>query len=221
MKKNSNLVFIAAGACLIASIGEMITTFAMGPFYPGYSQLRETMSAMGASVSPISAPISAWWIVMGFLIILFGLGFRSAFGERGRGARLASWLIMLYGFGEGFGSGAFKANFIAGEFTSSAIVHDTLGGIGVVAILILPLVMLWVISKEEMPRFHRLSKILFVTGIATVLLFMFRFSSSSDNFLAEYKGLWQRLFMLNTYIYLVTIAVIMVKQQRRGTAKAE
>ena len=202
---------------MVVSVGELLSTFAMGPFYPGYSQLKETMSALGASDSPISGPISAWWIIMGFLLILFGLGFRRTFLVGGASARLASWLIMLYGFGEGFGSGAFKANYIAGEFTNSAMVHDTLGGIGVVAILILPLVMLWVISKEEMPRFHRLSKIIFVTGIATVLLFMFRFSSSSDNFLAEFKGLWQRLFMLNTYIYLVTIAVIMWKHQLKKT----
>jgi len=209
---------MAVGACLVVSVGELLSTFAMGPFYPGYSQLKETMSALGASDSPISGPISAWWILMGFLLILFGLGFRRAFLERGVSALVASWLIMLYGFGEGFGSGAFKANYIAGEYTNSAMVHDTLGGIGVVAILILPLIMLWVISKEEMPRFHRLSKILFVTGIATVLLFMFRFSSSNDTFLAEYKGLWQRLFMLNTYIYLVVIAAIMWKQQVKKIA---
>lgn len=215
MKKNANLILLAVGACFIASIGEFVSIFALGQFYPGYSQLKDTMSALGASVSPVSNIISTWWVIMGFLMIFFGLMFKRAFQENGRYVSLASWLIVLYGFGEGIGSGAFKANFVAGEFTSSAIVHDFLGGIGVVAILLLPLVMLKVISRAKMPRFHRMSKIMFVTGIVTILLFLFRFSTSDHSFLAEYKGLWQRLYMLNTYIYLATVAVIMA-QQRLG-----
>jgi L-asparagine transporter-like permease len=84
------------------------------------------------------------------------------------------------------------------------------GGIGVIAILILPMVMKKVVPKNTFPFFNRMSNIIFACGILTILLFLFRYSSSKDNILSLYKGLWQRLFMLNTYIYMATIALIML-----------
>ena len=121
---------------------------------------------------------------------------------------------MLYGFGEGIGSGSFKSNHVANELTVSGIIHDILGGIGVIAILLLPLIMQKVITKNEMPVFYRMSKIVFISGIITIILFLFRYSLNVNNFFTIYKGLWQRLFMLNTYIYLTTIAILMIKSQK-------
>jgi hypothetical protein len=175
---------------------------------------------MGASHRPVSDEISAWWVIMGVLFIFFATGFKKAFAERASLARNASWLIMLYGAGEGIGSGAFKANLLAGGLTNSAIVHDLLGGIGVTAILLFPLFMQKLITKNEHAVFYRMSTVVFITGIVTVFLFLFRFSSNENSFLAVYKGLWQRLFMLNTYIYFTVIAIMMIKKQSRGSSPA-
>jgi hypothetical protein len=206
---------IASVACLLAVAGEAVTMFVFGSQYPGYSQLKNTMSSMGASVSPVSNQISTWWVMMGILLILFGAGVKIAFSEKGRYAGWASWLIILYGAGEGLGSGLFKADRFAGGLTTSALIHDIVGGIGVIAILILPLVMQKVIPKNAFPFFSRMSRIIFICGILTILLFLFRYSSNKDNFLAVNKGLWQRLFMLNTYLYMATIAIIMLLPGRK------
>ncbi len=176
------------------------------------TSLKDTMSILGASVSPVAHAASIWWVIMGLLLIFFGIGFRKAFSEKGLFAKGASWLIILYGFGEGIGSGAFKANHIVNGLTTSLLIHDILGGIGVAAILLLPLIMQKVVEKNENPVFFRMSKIIFITGIITVLLFLFRYLPDENNFLSVYKGLWQRLFMLNTYIYLTTIAILMIKK---------
>ena len=202
-------------ACIIACIGEFVTLSVFGAYYPGYSHLKDTMSSLGASNSPVSDEISIWWVIMGLLLIFFGTGFKKAFSEKGLYAKGASWLILLYGFGEGIGSGAFKANHVANSLAISAIIHDILGGIGVTAILLLPLIMQKVITKNEMPVFYRMSKIVFISGILTVLLFLFRYSSNEHSFFTIYKGLWQRLFMLNTYIYLTTIALLMLKRDKK------
>lgn len=214
MEKRSNYIILSAIACFIACIGEFATIFVLGEYYPGYKQMKDTMSALGASISPVGNLISTWWVIMGFLILFFGTGVRKTFPDKFFHTKLASWLIILYGLGEGIGSGAFKADHIANGLSNSAIIHDIVGGIGVTAILILPLIMLRVIPKNEDPDFYRMSKIIFVTGLLTVLLFMFRFSSGNTNFLTIYKGLWQRLFMLNTYIYFTTIAFIIIKRAR-------
>jgi hypothetical protein len=214
MKKDAQYIIVSAVACITVCIGEFVTLFAFGAHYPGYNQLKETMSSLGATNSPFSNEISIWWVIMGVLLIFFGTGLRKAFPEKDLYSKIASLLIMLYGFGEGIGSGAFKADHIVNGLTTSAIIHDILGGIGVTAILLLPLIMQRVITKNEMPVFYRMSKIVFVTGIVTVLLFLFRYSSNENNFFTVYKGLWQRLFMLNTYIYLTTIAILMIKKAK-------
>ena len=204
-------------ACTVGVAGEFIFIFLLGTFYPGYSQLTNTMSSLGASASPVSIPMSAWWTIAGLLFIFFGTGFRRAFSDRGRFAVLASWLIIIYGIGEGIGSGLFRADhLLSGGLTTAGIIHDILGGIGVFAILLLPLVMQKVIISAEMPGLYLMSQIIFFTGIAMVLLFTFRYSPDKQNFLSRYKGLWQRLFMLNTYVYFMAIAVAMWRRDRKG-----
>jgi hypothetical protein len=153
MKRSVKYISVSAAACITASIGEFIALFVFGAYFPGYNHLKDTMSKLGASVSPVADEVSLWWIIMGLLFIFFGTGFRKAFSEKGLYARAASWLIILYGFGEGIGSGAFKANRIPDGLTFSLIIHDILGGIGVAAILLLPLVMQKVITRNEMPCF--------------------------------------------------------------------
>jgi hypothetical protein len=213
-KNSRRYITVSAVACFTACTGEFVTMFVCGAQYPGYSHLKNTMSSLGASVSPVSDEISLWWIFMGVLFILFGTGLYKAYSEKGKYASRASWLVILYGIGEGIGSGAFKADRISNGLTTSALIHDILGGIGVIAILLFPLIMQKVIAKNEIPFFHRMSQIIFISGIITVFLFLFRYSINENNFLAIYKGLWQRLFMLNTYIYFITIAIIMIRRQQ-------
>ena len=188
--------------------------FILGSYDPGYSHLRDTMSSLGAAVSPVSDAISLWWISMGVFLIIFGIGLQKAFSEKGSYARIASLLIILYAIGEGIGSGVFKANRTADGPTTSAMIHDILGGIGVTAILIFPMIMQKVISKREMPFFHRMSWIVFICGIVLTFLFLLRYLPDKNNFFLIYKGLWQRLFMLNTYTYLITLSILMLNRQK-------
>jgi len=214
MKNSSKYIIASSVACIIVCIGEFAAIFVFGSYYPGYSQLKDTMSLLGSSISPVSAEISTWWALAGILLMFFGTGFRKAFLEKGRYSKLASWLIILYGFGEGIGSGIFKSDRIANELTTSAFIHDAFGGIGVASILLFPFIMQKVFSKNEKPVFYRISQIVFVTGLITILLFLFRLLPDENNFFSIYKGLWQRLFMLNTYFYLTFIAILMIKKQK-------
>lgn len=184
--------------------------FVFGPRYPGYSQLKDTMSALGASASPVSTPMSTWWIVMGGLMAVFGTGIRTEFRGKGRPAAFASWLVILYGLGEGIGSGVFKADRLVNGLATSAVIHDVVGAVGVVAVLVFPLVMQRLISRDEQPFFSKMSRIVFVMGLVTVGMFLFRYLPDKDSFMVANKGLWQRLFMLNTYVYMGTVAVVML-----------
>ncbi len=218
MKITQKYILFSAFAGILASIVDVVTMFIFGTYFPGYSQLKDTVSRLGSSISPVSNQISTIWIIIGILLILFGVGFHYEFEKKGTYAKISSWLIVLYGFGEGIGSGVFKADRIANSLTTSGTIHEILGSIGIISILLLPLVMQKVIRKNENPKFYLMSQIVFTAEFIFILLFVFRFSSDQAGFISTYKGLWQRIFILISYIYLIRIAILMINRriQRSG-----
>ena len=76
MRKPDRIVIFSVITCLIACTGEIVTIFLAEGCYPGYNPLKNTMSSLGASNSPVSDQISLWWIIMGFLFIFYAIGFK-------------------------------------------------------------------------------------------------------------------------------------------------
>lgn len=219
MRKPHDYTVFSALAGILASLTDLVSMVMFGVCSLDYNSLKDTVSSLGASVSPVSAQISTIWIIVGVLLIFFGIGFYREFSEKGRSARIASWMIILYGFGEGIGSGIFKADRIATGLTITGVFHEMLGGLGIISIIFLPLIMRKVIPAKENPAFQVLSMFVFVSGVILILLFLFRYSANETNFFSVYKGLWQRLFILITYIYLLSIAVLMIKRHQKQTER--
>jgi hypothetical protein len=206
------VVILGALACLAACVGDFLFTFLLGSRYPGYNQITDVMSLLGTSGSPVSHIISLWWIILGFLIIIFAIGFRFAFSPPGINLKISFWLLVIYGVGEGIGSGLFKANGGENSMTSSYIIHDIFGGAGVLAILILPLAVARILPFSLSLFFRRFSWFVLICGTLLLILFTFRFTGSVSTFPAKYTGLWQRLFVFDFYIYLLVIASVMTKR---------
>ena len=201
------LIITGLIACVVACIGDFAVTFIFGRYYPGYSQLHDTMSSLGASDSPVSDKVSLWWVILGILIILFAIAFRLVIGPR-KYSWLAAIMLVIYGVGEGFGSGLFKADPATGALISASFIHNALGGTGVAALMFFPLVMQKIIPRSENVQLFRYSTAVFIIGLIFIALFLFRFSNFE--ILKIYKGLWQRLFVLNLYIYLLVVDGILI-----------
>lgn len=208
------LIIISAIACFTGCIGDFYATYVLGDYFPGYSHYIGTMSKLGTTASPVSEIISSWWIILGFLTILFAIGFSKAFGYSNKYVKIATWLLILYGLGEGLGSALFKAESVKNTLNIPAILHEVMGGIGIFAILLLPLALIKIIPCTSAPGFHRLSVLVITIGIILIALFLLPLYFREMNLLARNKGLWQRLFVLDYYLYLIVIAVIMIKKQR-------
>lgn len=204
------LVYAGSAACFIGCIGDFLSLFILGSHYPGYSQLHETMSSLGSTASPVSGIISAMWVILGLLMIVFAFGFKEALPRDDKYVKAVFWLLILYGLGEGAGSGLFKADTVSGTYTISFIVHDILGSAGLIAILILPLIVQKIKPYFSGRCFLRYSVITVVSGTLFLVLFSFRFIGNENNTLSSLKGLWQRLFVLVYYIYLTVLAIKMI-----------
>jgi hypothetical protein len=213
MIKSRSLVTVGAIACFVACAGDFLVVFIFGSYYPGYNQLINTMSSLGASASPVSGIVSLCWIVLGFIFILFAIGFREHFSTGGKSARLAFWLLVIYGTGELMGSGVFKADHSGNTISDSAIIHGLLGSIGIAALFILPLIMTKIIPRSSNPGFYIYSRFVVSTGFVLLVFFNYRFTQSGANFIEKYEGLWQRLFVMDYYIFLMIIAGKMLRKQ--------
>jgi len=128
-------------------------------------------------------------------------------------------LILLYGLGENIASGVFRADRVNGELTSLAYLHDFLGGIGVLSLLVLPFVMQKIFTKFSFPLFNRYSRMAWLVGFIATVFFSFRLEYFAGTFLYNYSGLWQRIFLADYYIYFTVIAVMMIKENNSVQSK--
>lgn len=209
MTTNRSVIAAGAAACIIACTGDFAFTFIGGSYYPGYSQIHDTMSSLGATASPVSGILSLWWVVMGLLFVLYAMAIYYAFASRPF-IKVAAALIMLYGLGEGLGSGLFKADPAAEAIISSYLFHNILGGVGIISILILPLIMKKVIPGNENMFLPVLSNIVFAAAIIFITLFLSRFDAFG--IITDLKGLWQRLLVADIYIYLLFVDGLVIKR---------
>jgi hypothetical protein len=213
MISRKTLVSLGAVACFIGCAGDFVVIFFFGQFYPGYSQLNNTMSSLGATISPVSNIVSMSWIVLGLMFMFFAYVFGKFYSPSGKYINFAALLIAIYGLGEFIGSGLFKADHIGNTVTQSAVVHGITGSIGIAAMSVLPLVMLIIIPRAENRGLRRLSWIVFFSTLVLLVLFNYWYFHPEPNILTRLEGLWQRLLALNYYIYLSAIAYLMMKNQ--------
>ena len=211
---NNRLAIISSIICITACIGDILVTAILGSYYPGYSHLRDTLSQMGSSISPVSRMMSLWWIVLGLMFVAFGVCFGKSFLNPSKYVKIAAWLIVLYGVGEGISSGVFPVNYNENGFDFNSLLHIVLSGAGVLAIMILPFVLQQVFIKKNFPHFYRYSYIVVVLGLLFISLFSIAKSiDDSQNFFVQYKGLWQRILSLNFYCYLISLVLLMLKDK--------
>jgi hypothetical protein len=121
----------------------------------------------------------------------------------------------LYGLGEGVASGVFRIDLVNGELTNGGVLHELFGGVGVISLLLLPLVMRKIFTQYSFPVFFRYSGIVLAAGFISTLLFSFRIQYFQGTFLYTYSGLWQRIFLVNFYLYFVVIANMMIQKVNR------
>jgi len=216
-----SLATSAALLCICGCVADLVLLYVFGKQIPGYNQFTSSISKLGVSSSPVSGAVTAWLIILGFIFILFAFGFRLAFAEYGKESRKACWLLITYGLGESIASGLFKADIINGTLTRLALVHDILGGIGIVALLLLPLVLRKMFNREAFPAFYRFSGIVLAIGVISILLFSFRLNYFKNTFLNTYSGTWQRAFLVDYYIYFSVLALMMIKKNTYKATNAK
>jgi Protein of unknown function (DUF998) len=219
MKENKRFIrwsYTALIACVFATVCDVVSLAVFARFYPGYDPGLQPISALGASGSPIARFVSGWWILLGFVFLLFAFAYGKSNVLHNPAQKIAAWLIGVYGLGEEAGSGLFPGNHVAGHLTSTGIIHNGIGGIGTVALIAVPFVLMIKYNRTDHPAFHRFLLIISLTGILFFLIFsLSRLTLPAMQGLRLLHGLWQRLFVADYYIMLVVIAARQVLEAKR------
>ena len=208
-KKPLPFILLAAGVSgILASIGDFIVTSILGSLYPGYSFIHRSESYLGTSVSPVAVYMNAWGVVFCFLLIFFAWGLRTTIFRYEKWQTRTVVLVVLYGLGEGAGSGLFPYNHVNNVLTLSGKLHSLFGALGGMAIVTIPFAGIKIFSKESFPLLHAYSKLVLIAGLILTVVFLV-----SDRDVISYKGLWQRVYLFNYHLYLSVLALVMLKQK--------
>ncbi len=212
MNKINIISIISSVACIIACVGDFLVIFILSLFYKNYSHLKHTISELGTTQSPVSSLINTWWIIYGILIIIFAIGFWKIFYSLNSiTVTVISILIITLGIGAGILAGIFSADPSGQEITLSGKIHSISAGIGFLAIIFMPLISLSIFTKEKYPYIFLFSIIIQILGMIFLIIIFISGKAYFKDSILGYSGLWQRLFLLNYYIYLVVIALKMFR----------
>lgn len=203
-------VVIAAISCFVACVGDFAVTLIIGFIFKGYDFLNQSESYLGRSGSPVAAYMRAWGVIFSLLFIIYAWTLRKTILSKGAWQLAAVWLIIIYGLGEGMGSGLFPYNHIGNELSLSGKLHNLFSGIGVTALLLLPVALWRVFPKRTFPKMN--AYIHFVGWSGLLLIFVFMLSRLD---ILPLKGLWQRLFILDYYSLMMAIAIDMLVTHSR------
>jgi hypothetical protein len=206
---SKRIIFVSVGLLCVA---DLVLIYIFGKQIPGYSHLSCTISSLGESSCPVSVKVIIWSVILGIIFILFGFSFSQVIFSNGKETNIAYQLIILYGFGENIVSGIIKSDIINGVLSLTAIVHNLLGGMGVAAMLLFPLILMKVFTGKSFPGFYLFSVIVFAIGLISISFFMIRVFNSETAFFNSFKGLWQRIFLVDFYIYYIALAVVMIRK---------
>ena len=208
------LIEFCAVLGISACVGELVITRLLETWYPGYAPLLQPMSDLGHSDSPVAGLASAWWVTMGLLFVVFGYGFHRAFSHQGKELRISAWMIAAYGVGEGLGSGLVAGSPGHEIRTLNSIVHNMLGAIGVLAIVLLPFFVMKIYDSRRSPVMYWYSWFTSLTGIFFIILFLVSQVYEPEGSLMACHGLWQRLFVAIYYLFLISLAVLMFLKRK-------
>jgi hypothetical protein len=204
------MIRISAVMGILACVEDIYIICLLGTWYPGYKPLFQAMSDLGHEGSPVARIVSTEWILMGLMFIIFGYGFYRCFVHHGNRARTAGWMLGLYGIGEGLGSGLIPGT--PGKLfqTLRGTFHSLLGGVGVLAAILLPFIIIKMFDARKSSALYWYSWITTVTGILFFVLFSISNFYHPAGHWISYLGLWQRLFTLTYFLYFIYLAVLML-----------
>ena len=202
------IVFTGPYLLLTAMAGDLLVSFVLSLFYKGYSNLKNSISALGNPSSPVRIPFNIWMLIEG---ILFLLALPALYAKYHLVSGFLTVLLMVFIAVFAVGACIFTCFFSVNESKDVVTVQSKIHGIGSVTGFML---FLFVPLIASILSFKAGDKALGVTGIVCFILSLVSFSlfvmADKEEFkdtVINNEGLWQRVNLLFMYLPLALAAV--------------
>jgi len=209
MTGKKTIIWIGLVSIWLFFILEITTDIVFGLKFPGYNWKTQSLSYLGQSGSPIEYWVTLWGILFSVLISLFAFAFYRHYSFS-KWAKIAALSLLIYGLGEGIGSGCFPIDPPGTILTLNGRLHNILGGIGDTGIVLLPFLLMLLFLRNENRRLSNYLWTVVGIGITMAVLFLIAKYFHPDNFILAYKGIWQRIYTLNYDVMLLVISFKML-----------
>lgn len=199
-----NILWIGIVSFWLFFVMEVVTDIWFGSQYPGYNWKTQSLSYLGQRGSPVEHWVQLCSILFTILITLFAYSFYQI-NNSNKWAGIAACMLIVYGLGEGLGSGFFPIDSPDAIITMNGRLHNIFGAIGDTGLVLFPFVLMLMFPKIENYKLHIYLWSVVGIGLLMVSFFLIAKYFHPDNFILSYKGVWQRIYLFNYYIMLGVI----------------
>ncbi len=189
---------------------EITTDLWFGSQFPGYNWKTQSLSYLGQSGSPVEHWVTLWGFGFSILILWFDYAFYLTYKQL-RWIKIAAFALLLFGLGEGIGSGCFPINPPGTPPTINSQLHNLFSGIGDTGIVLFPFLLMFIFPRHEHRKWHIYLWIVVLIGLVMASFFLTAKYLHPDNFILHFKGIWQRIYTFNYYAMLLALSVKMMK----------
>ena len=216
-KKNS-IYFL-----IVAIISELLLPFILGSFIPDFDQVSMVISRFGESGTYLKYIFKLWEIINGIFFMLGSMFLYDRFkNTSSKYAKYLSYSIVIFAIGDCILTAIFDSTMLKfGDIKIGSLIHGYGSAAAFIAITIGILILLYMYIIEG-------NKIMFATNVIIFVLagiFMVLFASSKTPFLEisslkelgiNYRGVWQKLSLLLTYLPFLIVSLDSMRDRRVG-----
>ncbi len=186
----------------------------LGLITPGYDWVIQSESAL-AEMNPVAAQWQAiWGVIFTLAFATYALGLWKAARVWGKPIRWVAVVVLIYGIGQGIGSGWMPLQHSGAQLTVQGVLHETFGGIGMLGLFIAPVIMLPVFTKKANPRRQRFTLIIVIISTVAAVLYLVTRVAGPEVVFWGWRGLWQRCLNASLYSWLIALAYWLLKDMR-------
>ena len=203
-----NLIRLSWVFMLIAMAGDLLVSVLLPVKYPGYSRMKDSISALGNPESPVRKVFNLWMLIEGLFFLVSLPAFFGCYHSVSMGLTVTSVVfIAVFAVGACILTCFFSVNKDKDVVTTASKIHGAGSVTGFMLFLFVPL-LITILSFKNGERFLGVTGIIsFILSLITFALFVMSDKPEFKETVISNEGLWQRLNLLFMYVPLFAVAV--------------
>ena len=200
--------YMSWAGLLVAMWGDLFFSVTLPSRYPGYSRMKDSISALGNPASPVRKIFNLWMFFEGVFFLIDLPVFHMYYHGISEGHTWTTIaFIIVFAVGACVFTCFFSVNESKSVITTASKIHAAGSVTGFMLFLFVPLLIALLSFKNSENTLGGFSIFCFVLSLITFVLFVISDKPFFKNTFFENAGLWQRLNLIFMYLPLTVVAI--------------